>query len=361
MKILHLLSELNIGGIEMLCKDYVQCSEHENIVLTLYESEALLADIKMAGVDTIELQASKKNILRTVYKVLQVCKKRKPDVVVAQHSAPIIHLCLMGIKKFNPDVITVAYAHANLKDTLYTRGKDWWLQRFIIMQSFKKADKVIAISNSVKNSLIHYINIPERKITVLYNGVKIEAFEYQKTVLSHKIRLIYVGRLIEAKGVQNILCALSKIDTIDYQMWIVGDGAYKKALETISMELNLQDKIEFLGSRRDISELLQESDIFVHMPNWEEGFGITVVEAMAAGKICIVANSGAMPEMITDGINGFIVEKGNIQALAEKIGEVADQINTEEMQKIRENAVKRAKDFAIEKYTKQLDDIVQTK
>jgi glycosyltransferase involved in cell wall biosynthesis len=224
----------------------------------------------------------------------------------------------------------------------------------------KYTNKIIAISNFVKESVIECFHVSKEKINVIYNGVNTDRFiriklpENRNTI----VEIIYIGRLYKEKGVQNILKALSRLD-INYYFRIVGDGLYRDKLEDITEQYNLKDKVEFCGKRTNVPELLWQSDIFIHMPDLEEGFGISVIEAMAAGKVCIVANSGAMSEIITDGVNGFMVEKGNIQELSEKINEVAVQINTDVIKKIRENAVNRAKDFSIEIFTKQLDDVLK--
>ena len=361
MRILHILTGGNIGGIETLCRDYAQYSVHENIILLLWGDGPLAEEMKNNGVEVINLHASSKNVFRTVTMFVKLCRDKKIHSVIAHHAAPMSHLCLMAVKKKIGNIITVGYAHGNAVDMCRAKEKKGlWLRRYILSTSLKRADKVIAISNSVKESLISYFGTPENKIEVIYNGVNTAVFSPKKRHTSKELQLIYVGRLIKEKGVQNILSALSKLELdISYRLKIIGDGAYRKTLEKIAENYGLQNNVEFCGNRRDFSKLLQNADVFVHMPEWEEGFGITVIEAMAAGKICIVENSGALPEIVSDGINGYLIEKGNIEALARKIREVAEQINNDEIQQICRNAVLRAKDFSIEKYAGKLDDIVK--
>lgn len=172
--------------------------------------------------------------------------------------------------------------------------------------------------------------------------------------------LIYVGRLERVKGVQNILRSLAEVKVlIDYHLIVVGDGSYRTDLEKLCEELEIENKVHFLGTRRDVPELLWQSDVFVHLPVWEEGFGITVIEAMAAGCICVVNDHGAMPEIIIDRVNGYIVHNG------ENLGEILREISVdmirkpEEIRRIRENAVMRSRDFTIEKYTDELDRLIK--
>lgn len=162
---------------------------------------------------------------------------------------------------------------------------------------------------------------------------------------------------------QTILESLSEINDIPYNFKIVGDGSYRKELERLSIDLNLTDKVEFLGSRRDIQELLWDSDVFIHLPEWQEGFGITVIEAMAIGKICIVNDHGAMPEIITDGVDGYIIREGK-RTLKSVISEIYNSLamknGLEKMIKLQDNARKRAEEFSIEKYADAIDTLLLT-
>lgn len=164
-----------------------------------------------------------------------------------------------------------------------------------------------------------------------------------------------MGRLSPEKGVQTILKALTLLpDTLNYNFCVAGDGVERQHLQTFAEENGLSDKVSFLGTRADVSELLYQSDIFIHMPNWEEGFGLTIVEAMASGLICICSNSGAIPEIIRDGENGILVEKGNAGNLAEVLTRVMqDQYPMTDA--IRKRALATAQTFSIVKFAQELD------
>lgn len=159
------------------------------------------------------------------------------------------------------------------------------------------------------------------------------------------------------KGVQTVIKALPFLPD-DMHVKIVGDGDYKTELERLNKEEG--DRALFLGARNDVPLLLHESDIFVFTPEWEEGFGIVVIEALAAGKICIVSKSGALSEIITDGVNGFIVEKSNPRILADKIIEVSHKLDSVEMVRIRQNAKRRAMEFSMEEYSRKLDGLLES-
>ena len=218
---------------------------------------------------------------------------------------------------------------------------------------------MVAISKSVKQSLIDVLDTPVDRIRTIYNGTNLSRFEYvQRGEDKDVLELIHVGRLIQEKGVQLVIKTVAALDeSIRVRYRIVGDGPYREELERVARECDRFDRIEFLGSRDDVPELLQSADVFIHMPEWEEGFGIAVVEAMSAGLICVCAVSGAMPEIITDGVNGFLISKGDEEALKDTLLKIYN-MSSEDRNKISREAHGRAEDFSINRYVHNLDDLV---
>ncbi len=361
MRTLHLLASGGTGGIETLCKDYAEFSKYENFFVMFWNSGVIAEEMRKQGIDVIELNASKINIVGMAKKVFTICKEKKIDTVIVHHAAPIAHLYLYIIKIKMPYITTIAYAHGNAVDMCRHRERTGlFFRKKLLELSLKKADKVIAISDSVKNSLIDYFSIQCDKICVIYNGVNISKFlvsDREDNISS--LEFIYVGRLIEEKGVQVILKSLAKLDvSVDYHFKIVGEGKYRSQLEKLAKDLNIWEKVKFLGNRRDIPELLKKSNIFIHMPCWEEGFGITIVEAMAAGLLCICANVGAIPEIINDGYNGFLVERENFEHLCNTIMNIRSLSNTEKI-KISNAAIEKAESYSILRFASQMDSLLE--
>lgn len=360
MKVLHLLASGGIGGIEVLCKEYGNNSKNENYFLFMWGKGCIAEEMRQCGNHVIELDASKKNLLGPLKKIFELCKKENISTVVVHHSAPILYLYLIAVKRYFPKIKTVAYAHGNAEDMYREKEKKGlWLRRTITKKSLCYADCVIAISNSVKKSLIEKLHIPDEKIMVIYNGVDITKFTRLKKEKYDIPEIIFVGRLIPEKGVQVLLNSLSRIpETISYHCSIVGEGIHRQTLENLAVEYGLCDKIVFLGNRRDIPELLAQSDIFVHTPLWEEGFGITIVEAMASGLTCICSRSGAISEIIDDKFNGYLIEKNNAFQLRELLVEVLQNYYSEYNCKMRQSAVEKAQVFSIYNYVNLIDDLI---
>ena len=173
--------------------------------------------------------------------------------------------------------------------------------------------------------------------------------------------MIFVGRLIPEKGVDKLLRALPMMECKEnVALTIVGDGKERETLEKIVKESELEAQVSFEGIQRNVAKYLASADVFVHPAIWEEGFGITVVEAMSAGLVCVTFSKGALPEIIQTGVNGFIVEECTEMALAQKLDIICKKIMQDNMIEVRSNAVNRAEAFTIEILLQRLHVIYRT-
>lgn len=361
MKIAHLFVGGDIGGIEVLIKDYALRSRHENIIVLLWGGGLLADEMKKGGIRVVNLHMGAKKILSTVRKLARFCIDEKIDVLVAHHAAPLSHLCLIALKRMLPEIKTIAYAHENAT-SMYRENEASGrrIRKKILVYSLRDADQVIAISKSVKNSLVEKLAVPENKIKVIYNGVDLKRFNASHSRNKQMCEIIYVGRLVVEKGVQLTLQALAQLPKgIKYRFTVIGDGQYREQLQTLAVSLGISTKIRFLGSRRDISYLLSQADIFVHMPLCEEGFGITVVEAMASGLICVCSANGALQELVCDGVDGFIVDKQDVRGLAQCLINIMDTNNSANNEKIRTKAIEKATYFSADSFVQSLDAVIE--
>lgn len=361
MKILHLLAGGNIGGIEILMKDYAKYSKHENHFMMLWGKDGAATKlIRDTGSIVIELQLNSMKALKGFKVVERYCIENGIDTVIVHHAAPLSHLYLMWVKYRFSHIKTVAYAHGNAVDM--RRDKDrrgLKIRSFVLAKSLEKADCVVAISNSVANSLVDIFGTRKEKIKVIYNGTDLKIYNnIKKTEQNAEIQIIYVGRLIKDKGVQLTLQALKQIKTDrNWHFCVVGDGSYRTELEKMCENFDLNRKVTFLGERLNIPQLLAEADIFVHMPFGEEGFGITIVEAMATGLVCVCGAVGGIPEIIEDGVNGYLVPKHDVEALVAKLEYLIDNIDE---CKIRSDVTRTAVNkFGLDVFVDSLDKLVE--
>ena len=212
MNVLHLLVKGEAGGIESLCRDYANYSNNKNVFAFLKGVDSVNAvKMKKSGHTVIELNYSSQKAIGVWKNLNKQIKLYSIDEIVVHHASPILYLFAWGLKLKNAYLKIVAYAHCEAEDMLSGSGK-LSIKDKIIVHSFANSDKVIAISSAVRSSLIECFGLQENKICVVYNGVDLSRFKPNYNCEMHNpIRLLYVGRLVKEKGVQNILFALSKL------------------------------------------------------------------------------------------------------------------------------------------------------
>lgn len=184
------------------------------------------------------------------------------------------------------------------------------------------------IREGVKNEKIHYI--PACVNTKRFNPYLKKDLK-EKLGIEDKIVILYIGRLIQQKGLECLIKAFARVLQENLQIFliIVGEGPLKNTLKSLVNELKIGNNIIFLGAipYDQIHEIHAISDITVlpSIPtkNWMEQFGYVLIEAMACGKPIVASRSGAIPEIVIDNETGFLVEPGNISDLAEKISLLA--------------------------------------
>ncbi len=239
------------------------------------------------------------------------------DLYAPQQFFPIFPLWLIAKAKRKPLVATI---HDVYRET--------WLQKYglkgYLMTGFERMmlklpyAKIITVSNSSKKKLIEN-GVPEHKIEIIPNGVDVERYDVVKVQKSERPRVIYVGRLIGYKHVDDLLVALSKLD-FDVELYIVGEGPERKNLEALRRELKIDHKVTFTGfvDERKKIELLKSSHVLV-LPSSTEGFGIAVIESMAAGTPTIAADIPALREVTRGGEVGLLFIPRNVDELAMKL------------------------------------------
>jgi len=194
-------------------------------------------------------------------------------------------------------------------------------------------DCLIAISNDAKKGLIK-LHFPTKKIRVIYSGINPDLLKQKGISMGLQKFLDNLGfnnnfivgtvvKLNKRKGVSTLIDGAKRIikDCPDIRFVIVGSGPEKEKLQNMVKSLGLDKHIAFLGYQKDLVSTLQSFDLMV-LPSLTEGLPAILLEAMAL-KVPIIATSvGGTPEIIENGVNGFLVPPKNSQKLSEKIIEV---------------------------------------
>lgn len=273
-----------------------------------------------------------------------------------------------GIGLFSLDmpfkkVITVQDISSLIYPKMNARGYITW--KLFAKKAIERSDKVIAISECLKQDVIKYLKIPEEKIKVIYNG-KAERFEplNRKEIAEVKRKydldfpfILYVGVLQPRKNIPNIIKAYYKLkrDGTKHKLVIAGGKGwqYKEIFEIVE-KLNLQKDVIFTGHipDEDLPRLYNAADLFV-FPSVYEAFGLPPLEAMACGTPVITSNIGAFPEVV--GAAGIMVDPYDVDGLAKAMHEV---LNNDGLRAdMIKNGLEKAKLFSWEKCAKEVLEV----
>ncbi len=187
------------------------------------------------------------------------------------------------------------------------------------------ADHVI-VSSSFSKKTMEYAGLPEKKIVIIPLGAQLNLINSDINIKRrHPLKILYVGRISQAKGIEYLLAALKKLPTNSVNLTLIGhvEGS-GKALERYKS----QYKILKPRDQESLFNIYKDYDVLVH-PSIFEGFGLVILEALAAGLPVITTPNTVGPDVIDDGKNGYIVPIRNSRAIAKAIESLLDKSDDE--------------------------------
>jgi glycosyltransferase involved in cell wall biosynthesis len=203
------------------------------------------------------------------------------------------------------------------------KGKD------VYSPLFEKGDLFLPISEKWKRKLIE-LGCDKNKISVHHMGVDCQKINMsiRKFVKNNQLRILTIARLVEKKGVEYGIRAVTelnaKYDNIEYN--IIGDGPLRNRCAQLIQESNMENKIHLLGrlDQKQVYQLIEKSHILLcpsvtSTDGDQEGIPVALMEAMAAGLPVISTRHSGIPELVQDGVSGFLVPERNIKELTDKL------------------------------------------
>jgi len=294
-------------------------------------------------------------------------------VMILRHNIEII-ICqgpLEGIisiigkniaKLFGKRVKVVQEVHGDWENayTLYWKISFSPIRMFInlvikalLILLIKNADAIRTITSFIRNKIQKYA---KHKYVIQFPGyIDIDYFLKEEQNLQKKETktILFIGALHYLKGVHHLLEAIPRIKSMGIQkiqVIIVGNGPYHSVLRELSLKLNIEEDVLFIGRKTqlEVKKYILQSDVIV-LPSLSEGLGRVLIEAMACGKPVVASRIGGIPEIIKENYNGFLFQPGNVGELASKIYKVLE--NPKLSKKLGKNGRDFAQNFfSVEKY-----------
>lgn len=302
--------------------------------------------------------------------ILNIIQSFNPEIVHIQDHYPLSQevvkvarkndLPLMGTNHFMPENLAPYFPAFANHNPIYERLMWSWM-----INLYNRLDVATAQSKaSADLMLVNGLKIPVLPVSC---GIDLEKFYPDPSVDRAAVRskygldpnrvlFIYVGRLDHEKSINLLVHALKVLNRPEIQVAICGSGTAKASLEELVINLGLSAQVILPGfiPAADLRDLLNSADIFI-MPSAAELLSIATLEAMACGRPVILANAVALPELATDGVNGYLFQPGSAEDAARCMELMLD--HPEKWESMRAESLRKAEFHGLDNILKQYEVI----
>lgn len=354
-KLIFFLPSLKGGGAERVALNLVREASANSYEVTVVVTNAVgvLYDDFNKCSTIIDLKKSR--VLYSLFPLISTIKKLKPEVIISMmdHCNIILVLakmCLIG----HPRIILTVHNNLDInlkKNSLLKRN----VVLFFVKLLYRFGDKIVTVSNGVKESLINYLPLSIiQKISVIYNpcldkSIILKAGEdFVMPWEQEDVEIICaVGRLTEQKGFDVLIEAFSLVATTRHnaRLIILGIGEEEKKLQAIIRSKNLELKVFLLGFQLNPYKYIQRSNVFAFSSKWE-GFGVVLVEALYLKKHIVSTDCDFGPrEILENGRFGTLVKVDDVKEFSNalihklKIKERENHVPDEYLQKFTTSTI----------------------
>jgi len=341
MRVLHVIDSLNLGGVE--------------VMLTAMAPQFRARGIECGIISLLRRPSALEHSLldQDIHlRFTGVHRLYSPKQVVAlsrlMHGYDIVHVHLFPAQLWT--VLGMALVHCRIplvttEQNTWNRRRRWWL-RPIDLWMYPHYKHIACNSEATAEELVRWCPGITEKISVIPNGIPLDAFENaQPVTFAHVpidvVRLIFVARCHPQKDHATLLRALAAVP--DAHLFLVGDGPLRPALEEMAQSLGIRDRVTFLGWRQDVAGVLKASDIYVHSTH-SDGFGIAACEAMAAGLPVVASDVPGLAQVVAGA--GILFPEGDDKTLAQYLNALIK--SPEKQREMGRASLQRARQFGIE-------------
>ena len=291
-----------------------------------------------------------------VFRLRKFLHRKKFDIVYT-HNTPCQLLTVLAAGKDAPMLITTEH-------NTFNRRRNWRWYTAIDRWMYGKYDYVICVGEKVKENLTTRLckNINSTNIAVVPNGVDLKRFTDSVLYSSKKENehiIIMVAAFRKQKDQPTLLRAMQYLPD-NYMLWLAGDGEQKKECKKLANTLSISRQVRFLGDRADVPQLLTTADVVVLSSHYE-GFGLAIVEGMAAKKPVIASDVEGLHDIVAGA--GLLFPHEDYKRLAELIQQVCKnkEYSSEVAARCRERAMQYDIENVVTGYEKIYYKLVQEK
>ncbi len=320
---MHIVLGLDVGGLEYLVLNLLRKlnkTKYNLSICSLSAKGELEINFKEIKVPIYHVEKNEGIDLSLYFRLGRLFREKKIDIIHTHNSAAwfygAVAAKLSGVK---------TVIHTEHSNVLSSR------KNLLLAESFLSiiTNVIISDSEKVKQHLVKKQRVNEKKVVTILNGIDIDRFHTIIDIKDKKKELgvsensLVVGNVARLEPIKDHLYLLDIFKRISRQLpeailLIVGGGSQAKKLENKARELEIEKKVIFLGTRSDVPEIVKIFDVFV-LTSKNEGLPLSLLEAMASSKAVIATNVGGNPEVVIQGVTGFLLPVDEPEQMSEII------------------------------------------
>jgi N-acetyl-alpha-D-glucosaminyl L-malate synthase BshA len=293
-------------------------------------------------------------------KMVDVVKYEKLNLLHVHYAIPHASAAYMAKQILRSQGIDIPFVTTLHGTDITLVGKDPSFEP-VITFCINQSDAITAVSQSLKDDTYSHFKT-DREIHVIPNFIDSKDllgemdFDKRRRYAKDEERILcHISNFRKVKRVEDVLRMFALVnEQIPSKLIFAGDGPERNNLERLVRELDLCDRVIFVGKVSDTSHVLEISDLFI-LPSETESFGLAALEAMAVGVPVISSNTGGIPEVNIHGETGYLSNVGDVDEMAKNAIYLLQ--NESLFQEFRQNSLKRAKVFSLKNVLPLYEDI----
>lgn len=344
MRILHVITSLYTGGAERLMVDLLPLLRDDgNNQVELLLVNGVETPFKKRLIEngvTVQALSMTNDVYhpRNLVRMRRFLKLHAYDVIHTHNTACQLHVAMakfMGAT--DAHLVTTEHNATNRR-----RSKKWL--KFFDRWMYNQYDRIICIADKTRNNLERHIG-HQSKICTIYNGIDVSRFIKPVKDITAKIRfdIVMVSAFREQKDHVTLLKAMRHLPD-NYLLKLVGSGPKEQVsyVKEKCKDYGLDDRVEFMGVRQDVPEIMEQSDVVVLSSHWE-GLSLSSIEGMASGRPFVASDVDGLREMV--GGAGVLFDHGDERDLAQKIQHLCEHPN--EYRDVAQRCQEKARQYDI--------------
>ncbi len=315
MRIAQILPELNVGGVETGTVDLAKALKRRgDEPYVISNGGTLVAELIKSGIPHVSLPVHQKSVmsLALVKTITSFLERERIDIIHARSRVPA-WLAYLAARRTNCDFVTTC--HGYYSKHFLSRVMGW-------------GKRVIVISHSIGRRMIDDFEVPPERVTLIHRGVDLGLYPFAPDKYDRpqkgNFKIINIGRITPIKGHEEFIRAVHLLSrrVSNVEAWIVGapdsgKEGYFRGLKLMVSRLGLESQIKFLGTRRDVPELVREADLLVLSSKIPEAFGRVLIEAGAVGTAVAASRIGGILDVVDHEKTGLLFSPEDEEEMAQ--------------------------------------------